>query len=210
MYNEKVKVVCMFKDYLIYDDLTEFLKRSYTYPEAIIRLSKIYEFYEAYSQVFPNYIRLSSRKHMYKNIERKQRLIEAQNDTQTESSFIEDNDESDKMMHPGLVNQKIFNTAFMDSLMKSHKKNYAKMTLEGLVDSFARHSMSHNEISSFLNESNYSIFSKTATKNVTPQKSVADLLAQEHKNMQTSNKAKIKGRDSREESKELAKKPVSK
>ena len=56
MYNEKVRVVGLFKDYLIYDDLTEFLKRKYTYPEAIIRLSKIYEFYEAYSQVFPNYI----------------------------------------------------------------------------------------------------------------------------------------------------------
>lgn len=191
MYNEKVRVVCMFKDYLIYDDLTEFLKRSYTYPEAIIRLSKIYEFYEAYSQVFPNYIRLSARKHMYKNIERKQRLIEAQNDSQTESSFIEENDESEKGI-PGLVNQKIFNSAFMDSLMRSHKKNYAKMTLEGLVDSFARHSMSHNEISSFLNESNYSIFSKTATKNVTPQKSAVDLLAQEHKNMQ---KAKTRLKD---------------
>ena len=29
MYNEKVQIVSVFKDFLIYDDLTEFLKRSY-------------------------------------------------------------------------------------------------------------------------------------------------------------------------------------
>lgn len=71
MYNEKVLVVCVFKDYLIYDDLTEFLKRPYTYPESIIRLSKIFEFYESYSEVFPNYIVLPEKRFMYKNIERK-------------------------------------------------------------------------------------------------------------------------------------------
>ena len=174
MYNEKVRVVSLFKDYLIYDDLTEFLKRSYTYPEAIIRLSKIFEFYDAYSQVFPNYIRLPERKHMYKNIERKQRIIEAQNGSNEESSIIDDSDQND-IFHTsknklGLVNQIIFNSQFMNSIVKIQKRQYDKMDLEGLVDSFVRHSISHQEVSSFLNESNYSIFSKTNTKNITPQK----------------------------------------
>ena len=80
---------------------------------------------------------------------------------------------------------------------------YDKMDLEDVVDSFVRHSVSHNEISSFLNESNYSIFSKTNTKNVTPQKSAVDLLVQEHKNIQNNNKnrsAKKTGSDSKRES----------
>jgi len=56
------------------------------------------------------------------------------------------------------------------------------MNLEELVDSFARNSLSHNEIASFLNDSNYSIFSKaTTTKNEASQKSISDLIAQEHK-----------------------------
>ena len=173
MYNEKVKVVCMFKDYLIYDDLTEFLKRTYTYPESIIRLSKIYEFYDSYSQVFPNYIRLPHRKHMYKNIERKQRAIEANNTSETESSFIED-DESYKSKpnnNNGMVNQKLFTKTFFDSLQKNpHKKSYANMNLEGVISSFIKNSISHIEVSSLLNESNYSIFSKNATKNETTQK----------------------------------------
>lgn len=192
MFNEKVMIVWVFKDFLIFDDLTEFLKRSYTYPEAIIRLSKIYEFYEAYSQVFPNYIKLSSRKHMYKNIERKQRLIEAQNDSELETSEIDEEssskDDKKTASKIGLVNQKIFNSRFINSILRTNKKKYDVMNMEDVLDSFVRHSMSHNEISSFLNESNYSIFSKTNTKNATPQKSAIDLLVQEHKNIQTSNK----------------------
>lgn len=49
MYNEKVQVVSVFKDYLIYDDLTEFLKRPYTLAESSVRLTKIFEFYDSYS-----------------------------------------------------------------------------------------------------------------------------------------------------------------
>ena len=189
MYNEKVRIVWIFKDFLIYDDLTEFLKRSYTYPEAIIRLSKIFEFYDAYSQVFPNYIKLSPRKHMYKNIERKQRIIEAQNNTDSDSSEQEESSTKNNALKlsqskVGLVNQNIFNSAFLKSIMRTNKKKYDVMNLEDVLDSFVRHSMSHNEIPSFLNDSNYSIFSKTNTKNATPQKSAADLLAQEHKNIQ--------------------------
>jgi len=70
------------------------------------------------------------------------------------------------------------------------------MNMEDVLDSFVRHSMSHQEISSFLNESNYSIFSKTNTKNVTPQKSAVDLLVKEHKHMQEINKLKTKPRNS--------------
>lgn len=76
MYNEKVQIVSIFKDYLIMDDLTEFLKRPYSFSESTVRLTKIYEFYEHYSQIFPNYIAIPEKKFMYKNIERKQRLLE--------------------------------------------------------------------------------------------------------------------------------------
>ena len=111
---------------------------------------------------------------MYKNIERKQRMIEAQNGSNEESSIIDDSDQND-IFHTsknklGLVNQIIFNSQFMDSIAKTHKRQYDKMDLEGLVDSFVRNSISHHEVSSFLNESNYSIFSKTNAKNITPQK----------------------------------------
>ena len=71
IYNEPTHIVSTFKDYLIYDDVSEFLKRPYSTSEARTRLPKILEFYEKYSKVFPNYVVLSESKYMFKNIERK-------------------------------------------------------------------------------------------------------------------------------------------
>jgi hypothetical protein len=76
MYNEQTRVVALFKDYLIIDDHSEFLKRLYYQNESFSRLPRIFEFYERYSQVFPNYVLLPENKYMFKNIERKQRLID--------------------------------------------------------------------------------------------------------------------------------------
>ena len=76
VYNELTHLVSVFKDYLIYDDVSEFLKRTYTYEEVLTRLPKIYAFYEKYSKVFPNYIGIPEKRYMFKNIERKQRAID--------------------------------------------------------------------------------------------------------------------------------------
>jgi hypothetical protein len=76
IYNEPTNIVAVFKDYLIYDDLSEFLKRFYDSTESKQRLPKVWEFYEKYSKVFPNYVVIPENKFMYKNIERKQKLID--------------------------------------------------------------------------------------------------------------------------------------
>lgn len=73
---------------------------------------------------------------MYKNIERKQRLIEAQNESNEESSFINDSDQNNILQISknklGLVNQIIFDNEFMNSVIKTQKQQYDKMDLEGL------------------------------------------------------------------------------
>lgn len=71
IYNETTHIVSVFKDYLIFDDVSEFLKRYYFVHEAEQRLPKMFEFYEKYSKVFPNYVLLPENKYMFKNIERK-------------------------------------------------------------------------------------------------------------------------------------------
>ena len=72
IYNENTHIVSVFKDYLIFDDVSEFLKRQYVTSESKKRLPKVIEFYETYSKVFPNYVNLPENKFMFKNIERKQ------------------------------------------------------------------------------------------------------------------------------------------
>lgn len=76
IYNDDTHIVSLFKDYLIFDDISEFLKRSYWIDESTSRLSKIYQFYDQFSKVFPNYIILEESKYMFKNIERKQIAID--------------------------------------------------------------------------------------------------------------------------------------
>lgn len=72
IYNEPTHEVSVFKDYLILDDINEFLKRYYLSPsETKVRLPKLYDFYDKYSQVFPNYVCLPESKYMFKNIQKK-------------------------------------------------------------------------------------------------------------------------------------------
>jgi hypothetical protein len=71
IYNENTHIVSVFKDYLIYDDVSEFLKRFYNKLESVQRLPKMFEFYDKFSKVFPNYVVLPENKYMFKNIERK-------------------------------------------------------------------------------------------------------------------------------------------
>jgi hypothetical protein len=78
IYNEKSHIVATFKDYLIIDDYSEFLKRYYKYIESMIRLPKFYEYYETYSKIYPNYTVIFEGKFIYKNIQRKQRMIDLQ------------------------------------------------------------------------------------------------------------------------------------
>ena len=46
VYNEPTRLVSVFKDYLILDDINEFLKRPYTNEEQKIRLPKFCQFYD--------------------------------------------------------------------------------------------------------------------------------------------------------------------
>ena len=49
IYNENTHIVSIFKDYLILDDINEFLKRPYTTSETKVRLPKLCTFYDKYS-----------------------------------------------------------------------------------------------------------------------------------------------------------------
>ena len=78
MYNEPRHVVSIFKDYLIFDDFSEYLKRPYTNAESVDRLPKVFQFYSSYSKLFPSFVGMGAAecKYMFKNIERKQKLID--------------------------------------------------------------------------------------------------------------------------------------
>lgn len=71
IYNETTHLVSVFKDFLIFDDISEYLKRFYPATKSRDRLPRIFDFYESYSATFPNFINLPEGKYMLKNIHKK-------------------------------------------------------------------------------------------------------------------------------------------
>lgn len=132
IYNDTTNLVSCFKDYLIYDDISEFLKRFYNNEESISRLIKIYTFYDKYSKVFPNYIVLEENRYMFKNIERKQIAIDER------QKFFQELEEKDKKKEKtkknstnlsNLLNDEsnhMFNSKFLYSV--AHMKTNSQIT----------------------------------------------------------------------------------
>ena len=108
IYNEPTHVVSVFKDYLIFDDISEFLKRGYTHSETQQRLPKVYQFYDKYAKVFPNYVSLPESKYMFKNIERKQRAIDEKHRAVDGGAGVSKPNES-------IMSQKMFDSNFYAS-----------------------------------------------------------------------------------------------
>lgn len=84
MYNEPRRIVSIFKDYLIFDDFSEYLKRSYQKQETCQRLPRMIEYYQTTTTKFnPSIVALGAKEQKYilKNIQKKQRLLESRDVT---------------------------------------------------------------------------------------------------------------------------------
>ena len=90
MYNEPRHYVSVFKDFLIFDDFSEYLKRFYKKDESLERLPKVYEFYASQNKLCPTFIALGPQesKYMLKNADRKLKL---QEDLRKVREPVEDN-----------------------------------------------------------------------------------------------------------------------
>jgi hypothetical protein len=117
IFNQKIHIVAKFKEFLVLDDLSEFLKRYYTKKESNIRLPLYFAYYHAYSKIFPNYTALNESKYIYKNIHRKQKMI----DMQQEEKLEEMNKEKRKkeIKHQRKNNKQEINTIFDNDVYNS-------------------------------------------------------------------------------------------
>ena len=76
--NEETHLVAEFKDFLIMGDLNEFLQKYYKISCSKKYLPKICDYYLKSSLIFPNYVSIKESKYIYKNIRKKQKLIDNQ------------------------------------------------------------------------------------------------------------------------------------
>ena len=78
IYDDKRRLVSVFKEQLIINDISEYMKKFYKRKESRIKLRKYFELYDKYSRIFPNYTPLIESKYIYTNIHRKQKVIDLQ------------------------------------------------------------------------------------------------------------------------------------
>ena len=111
--NDNTHIVAKYKDYLIEGDNYEFLQKRYLQSEINECLPTILEYYENFSVIFPNYVILPESKYIYKNIKKKQKLINIQQDLEEKQKKIKNG----KNYTKGNENP-IFTTHAIDSILE--------------------------------------------------------------------------------------------
>jgi len=116
MCNGRCHVVAVFKNYLIEDDNSEYLRRFYKYRESAPRLKKLFSYHNETSVIFPNYTPLEESQYLYNNVIRKQRIIDEQQNLE-----VKKNDKKSKKCKDFFNKEdKVFNsTVFGDILSQS-------------------------------------------------------------------------------------------
>ena len=195
IYNEKTHVVAKFKDYLILDDNSEFLKRYYRKYESNARLPKFFEYYGTYSKIYPNYTSLQEGKFIYKNIQKKQRMIDLQEQMEIKNkkkysinSLNEEEKENDvfstDVIHSILneTNKEDIETLFninRDNLVKEEKIFYEKVY--DIIETIEKYKNANNNVHSVIHLDNNS-----PKKNKSPNKNCLnknDILLKKYYNL---------------------------
>ena len=130
LYNEKTHYVEMFKEYLLYEDYNEFLRQYYGKTLISIKLKKILNFYDKYSKIFPNYTSLRESKYIYKNIKRKQKIINQINEKKIKeqeiSEDIDSSDNNNSSYSKTIFNTKVINLIYTEDNTLTINKNNEK------------------------------------------------------------------------------------
>lgn len=94
--NEKSHLVAEFKDFLVIGDTAEFLQQYYSFKEIGIIFPQILEYYKENLFIFPNYVILPESKYIYLNIQKKQKIIDIQEEDEDRIKNINNDDKDMK------------------------------------------------------------------------------------------------------------------
>ena len=151
--NESTHVVAEFKDYLIFGDDSEFLQKKYNIKDCHKYLPKIFNYYESCSVIFPNYVILPESKYIYKNIQKKQKVIDIQQEQEDKLEKLKSGIKNEKDRGGGKNSiYKLFNTKEINSILgQTNTSNINKIfgINYGLNENEKSESMFNNIIKEF-------------------------------------------------------------
>ena len=123
IFNIPSHFTALFKEYLLKEEEAEFLKRVYHKNEINKKLKNIFYFYEKYSKIFPNYIVMPEGHYLYRNILKKQKMIDKL------QKIIEEEIKNKEMLLEGS-----FNTIFSNGAIDSIYSNRDSLNLANLIN----------------------------------------------------------------------------
>ena len=115
LYNNKSLIVAKFKDFLLYEDSSEFLKRFYRLEEIGPRLKKLYNYFHKYMLIQPNYCLLNESKFMISNIFRKQIIMGKERKKKRKQKLINNKEKEDKLFSD--LDEKFFNNTLYNEIL---------------------------------------------------------------------------------------------
>ena len=149
LYNEKTHYVEQFKEFLIYEDYNEFLKRFYKNEELKNRLVKILYFYEKYSKIFANYTVVPESKYMYKNIKKKQKVIDQMRDNGKKNWKLEEVENSDEEISSKLFSSRVMNSIYNKTITTLNKSEIDGNNEQSIINLINKISAIENRINNY-------------------------------------------------------------
>ena len=122
--NEPSHFVASFKEYLLVADNSEYIQVYYNKKEIIKFLPLIFEYYHISTVFFPNYNKLIEKKFIYKNIKKKQQLINIQQEQEEKDSKKNNKKfENDIFKNNGFINSENDSSIKGEKILTSHALN---------------------------------------------------------------------------------------
>ena len=116
MCNGRCHIVAVFKNYLIEDDNSEYLRRFYKMRESAPRLKKLFLYHDETSVIFPNYTPLVESKYLYNNVIKKQRVIDEQQALDNIRNDLKLNKKNKELLKK---EEKVFNSTVFGEILTS-------------------------------------------------------------------------------------------
>ena len=134
--NSNSHLVLEFKEYLIMGDISEFLQKNYDKKEINQYLKFLIDYYKISSLIFPSYVLLPEKKYIFKNIRKKQKIINKQQE-ENEKNKIKIG-ENNNIFFNTLTLNSIFNQTNTSNLklffdLKKMKKKMMIMILKKFI-----------------------------------------------------------------------------
>ena len=159
IYDENKRIVSIFKDYLLWDEFSDFFKKCYNLNYSYAMLPKIGRYYEIYTKFFPEYGPLEDLLYILAKYIKKQKKYLQMLEENEDKVEIEKNNEFKRLINDSEIS--LSNTKFFSDEMKKNLKvsnpndmNNSTLKLESMEKDFG------------LSKNDYSNINSTNDKNI--------------------------------------------